>query len=128
VRNNIPFSLSGPSATDIVTLVNVPAGRWWVLGSGSVVYQDSAGGSDYFRCGLTVEGTPGNANAVARVGLDAFAAAASQLVVHQGVTLTAPSTIRLRCGHDVNLAAGNPRMDHAQLTAIRTDDLQIQPG
>jgi|GEM_PF-1823717 len=128
-KNTVPLGLGGPSAVDVVALTNVPAGSWWVLASASAVHEGpGAAGSDYFRCSLMFGASAGKAGSVARVGLDSNAALAANLTVHEGQVLSAPTTIRLRCGHDLNLPGGNPRIDHAQLTAIRTDSLTIQPG
>lgn len=128
-RNGVTISTTGPTSTDVVTLNNVPPGKWWVLASTSAVYEGSgAVGSDYFRCGLTFGGESGRATSVARVGLDGIAAAAAVLTVHEGRELSAPTSIRLRCGHDLTLPSGVPRFDHAQITAIRTANLEIQGG
>ena len=128
-RNGVTLSTTGPTATDVVTLNNVPPGKWWVLASTSAVYEGpGAVGSDYFRCGLTFGGDGGTAQAVSRVGLDAVGTAAAVLTVHEGRELTSPTSIRLRCGHDITLPSGVPRFDHAQITAIRTASLEIQGG
>lgn len=128
-RNSVTISTTGPTSTDVVTLNNVPPGKWWVIASTSAVYEGpGAAGSDYFRCGLTFGGDSGRAAAVARVGLDAVGTAASVLSVQEGRELAAPTSIRLRCGHDITLPSGVPRFDHAQITAIRTANLEIQAG
>jgi hypothetical protein len=126
-HNNSPLAAAAGSAVDAVTL-NLPAGKWWLLGSGSAVYQDpGAAGSSYFRCRLTFNGADGAALSVARVGPDASADTAASLVVHEGRVLDGPTTVRLHCSHDEPLAEpGNPRIDHAQVSAIRTDHLDIQ--
>jgi hypothetical protein len=122
-RNAVPFGLNGPSSIDVVS-VSVPAGQWWVLGSGSIVYDGSTG--DFFRCALAFGNKAGGAASVGRFGSSPGGMLGGDLLVHEGVTLTGPTRITLRCGHDLSLSSGTPRVDHAQLTAIRTGDLQVQ--
>lgn len=124
-RNVIPMSLTGPSAVDVVTL-NLPAGSWSLVGSASAVFFGP--GSDFFRCSFTFGATAGNANSVARVGADPGSSQAADLVVHEGHVLDGAAPVRLRCGHDIDLSSGTPRIDHAQITAVRTDGLDLQPG
>lgn len=128
IKDSVPLGLGGPSSVDVVTL-NVPVGSWWVLGSATVVYEGAgAAGSTYFRCSLAFGADAGAARSAGRVGTDAGASLAAVLTVHEGHVLSAPTAVRLRCGHDETLPSGTPRVDHAQLTAIKTDKLEIQPG
>ena len=124
-RSNVVYMPLAAGTVDVVTLTGVSAGSWWVMGSVSAV---NDGGGDQFRCHLTFGGVAGKAGAVSRVGTDAPSAFAAPLIVHEGAVLAAETTIRLRCGHDGALGGGNPRLDHAQLTAVRTDALHIQAG
>ena len=90
-----------------------------------VVYQDAgAAGSSYWRCYLTVNGDLTGAATVSAIGPDTVTA--GSFAVQQGVSLSAPSTIRVVCQHDGPTPAGNPRVDHGQLTAIRTENLVVQ--
>jgi hypothetical protein len=125
-RTDVGLPTGGGASADIVTL-NVPAGSWWVLGSASIVHNAGGTSSDAFRCGMTFNGAPGDVGSVAVIGLGPNAAAAGELVVHEGRALSAPTAIRLRCSHDASIP-GTPHAESAQLTAVRTDNLQVQPG
>jgi len=124
-RNVVPMALNGPSSVDAVTL-NLRAGTWWVVGSASVVFFGPGG--DHFRCSLVFGTETGTAPSVTRLGVEPGSSDAAALVVHEGRVLSGPTAVRLRCGHDATLGGGTPRVDHAQLTAIRTESLDIQPG
>jgi hypothetical protein len=124
-RTSVALPTGGGVFADIVTL-NVPAGSWWILGSVSMV-NNPPGVSDAFRCGLSYGGAPGDVAAVLTLDPRASGTAAAPLVVHEGRVLNAPSAIRLRCEHDSNVP-GAPLVESAQLSAIRTDNLQVQPG
>lgn len=124
-RNAIPMSLGGPSSVDVVTL-NLPAGSWSLAATASAVYFGP--GSDFFRCGFTFAGKAGYAGTVARIGADTGGVLAGELAIHEGRVLSGPTPVRLTCGHDINLPSGTPRIDHAQITATRTDNLDIQAG
>jgi len=123
-RNKIFMALGGPSSVDAVTL-NLPAGSWMVTGSASVVQFNVA---DYFRCSIAFGSENGTSGSVARIGTDAGSTQAAVLTVQEGRVLSATTAVRLRCGHDINLPGGDPRVDHAQLTAVRTSALEVQPG
>jgi hypothetical protein len=118
-RTDVALAPSGRTAVDVVTL-SVPAGAWWVLGSASAVF-NGPGGSDAFRCTLSYGGEAGKVGSVSVVGVPAGAAGAADLVVHEGHVLAGPALIRLRCSHDADQPAGNPHVESAQLSAIRTD-------
>jgi hypothetical protein len=124
-RNVVPMALNGPSSVDVVTL-NLPAGSWMVVGTASVVFFGP--GSDHFRCSLVFGAEDGSSHSVARIGNDAGSTDAALLAVQEGRALAAGEPVRLRCGHDSTLGGGTPRVDHAQITATRTDGLDIQPG
>ena len=109
--------------------LSVPAGNWWFLGTGSAVYEGpGAAGADNFYCSLVYGGEAGATAGLARIGLSADAALAGDITVQEGRVLAGPTLVRLRCSHVVGLPGGGPRFDYAQLTAIRTESLDIQPG
>lgn len=116
------LGLAAGSSGDVASIV-VPQGKWWVTGSVSAV---NDGSGDQFRCSIAFGSVYGAAGSVARVGTDSMSAFAAGLTVQEGRTLNATTNVRLRCGHDSNLAGGNPRIDHGQITAIRADNLDIQ--
>jgi hypothetical protein len=119
------MALNGPSSVDVVTL-NLPAGSWSLAATASAVYFGP--GSDFVRCVFTFAGTSGTAASVARIGADTGGVLTGDLAIYEGRVLGAATTVRLRCGHDSNLPSGTPRIDHAQITATRTDNLEIQAG
>lgn len=97
------------------------------FGSASVV-NDGSTSSDYFRCSFRFATSSGSAGSVSRVGGDAIATVAANLVVQEGRVLASSTKVTFVCGHDQNLPGGTPRVDHAQITAIRTDNLTMQSG
>jgi hypothetical protein len=121
-RNVIPMALNGPSAVDAIT-INLTPGSWMVVGSASVVFFGP--GADHFRCNMQFGGEDGSSRSVAYIGASADA---TVLTVQEGRVLTAAGPVRLRCGHDGTLGGGTPRIDHVQITATRTDSLDVQPG
>lgn len=123
-RNKIFMALGGPTSVDAVT-ITLPAGSWSVTGSASIV---QFGQADFFRCSIAFGDDKGSSGSVARVGTDAGATTAAILTVQEGRVLSAPTAVRLRCGHDNGLPGGDPRVDHAQLTAVRTGALDVQAG
>ena len=71
--------------------------------------------------------SPGTAGTDAVIGVGPGSAEAGHLALQEGRELAEPTAVRLRCGHG-GVAGGSPRIDNAQLTAFRTDALQVQPG
>ena len=124
-RNGIALPVPPQVPGTVVSLTNVPAGKYLAIASGSLVYQDvGAEGQSYWRCWISINGdAPGNAS-VSWIGPDS--ARAGSFALQQAMVLSAPSTIRAMCQHDGATPAGNPRVDHATLSAIRTDNLVIQ--
>ena len=119
---------AGNAALDVVTLNNVPAGKWWIMGSGSAVYEGAgASGAAFFDCTLVVGSVPGPSRGIAHIGLNAGSTLAGAIVLHEAREVTGPAAIKLRCYHSGTLS-GTPRFDWAQLTAIRTENLQVQSG
>jgi hypothetical protein len=52
----------------------------------------------------------------------------ASVTVQEAFRITGPTTVTLRCAHNGAIApsADTPRADYASLSAIRTDNLQVQ--
>ncbi len=127
-------------------LVNVPAGNWLFTGTAALVF--GGPGADWFHCRLQFGSQDGTSASTVRLGVgyedygaapspaDASnpphrwiddATAASTVVVQEGFRTTGPTTVTLRCAHQGAIVSGDtPRTDYATLSAIRTENLQIQ--
>lgn len=116
-----------PEFKDILTLDNVPAGTYWVIGSSDGVFT-AAGAKTYFRCFLVFNGNP-TSDVAGAVGAGAGAAEVMPISISGTAVFDGTGSIRLRCGHDAPLAAGgNPRFEVSRLTAIRTEALDLRPA
>jgi hypothetical protein len=126
-KGQVPLPATGGANLNVASLVDLPAGEYWVVATASASYQDpGASGSDYFRCGLLLDGQGIGGGSVVRIGTDAGGALASGLTAQAAVTLSATDTINLQCDHDMNLPQGNPRMESVELAAIQVGNVTTQ--
>ena len=115
----VPLPLAGgnASSTTIVTMANVPAGSWLLLGKAVPVHN---GIPTYFRCGIEINGTPQGGSPSWLGGPDY--PSATPITVTAAVNAGAPFTATLRCGHDAALNT-IATVESSQLIAVRTGAL-----
>jgi hypothetical protein len=116
---------AGQDVTADVVQMILPAGNWFIIGTGHGVW-DPGPGSVYFYCQLVV-GPSVIASSLTRLGDNANASLAGDFAVQGIIAVPATTTARLRCGHDQN-APGSLRAEDARISAFRVTTVTTQNG
>jgi hypothetical protein len=116
---------AGDSVTVDAVQMILPAGNWFLLGTGHGIW-DPGPGSVYFYCHLVV-GASVVDSSLTRLGDNANASLASDFAVHGIVDVPATTSARLRCGHD-QTAGGSLRVESARISAFRVTSVTTQNG
>ncbi len=126
-RTNIPLGSAAGNNVELVAF-DLPPGNWWILGTGSLVYEGT-GAASYFRCSVAVGSqVGGQSTAYLGVGDDTNfpgATLGGGFAVQMGSGTEATQRVALRCRHDQPLSA-NPIAEHVSLTAIRAETVEIK--
>jgi Collagen triple helix repeat (20 copies) len=118
----ITMSVLGGTASTIVTMPNVPAGTWVLIGKAVPVH--NATPPTFFRCWVEINGgiRPGS---TAWLGGPDYPPA-TPITAFAAVNSGAPFTATFRCSHDAPITAGSaPYVEGGQLIAVRTGALDV---
>ena len=117
---------TAPNTTvDVLTLTDVPPGEYWAIATTNVVYTGS--GANYFRCEVLVNGDPRGLNAVAGVGFGSGGSIGSWIIRQEPLSITVPSTVKLRCFHESALDSGDGRFERSRMSLFHTSSVTMQP-
>ncbi|MEH3052389.1 MAG: collagen-like protein [Patulibacter minatonensis] len=115
-KSSVGLMLGGEKGSKPVQSIRITPGTWLVTATGSFV----GGQEDYYRCSLpSPEGAFGVVARPMTAGADSYA-------LQSYLQVSGDTTVTLSCGHDGDHTTANARIDHAQLSAVRVNTLDIQ--
>jgi len=112
------------TSVDVLTLTGVPPGEYWAIASTNVIYTGS--GTNFFRCDVLVNGDPRGLNAVTGMGTAGGGSIGSWIIRQEPLSITVPSTVKLRCFHENALDSGDGRFERSRMSLIHASSVTMQ--